>query len=258
MPLVHTAIRVLKVQQIAARVFAVVPLKRRLKASGLPYRVRFLESLLVADEIFEREIYGRALEGKEIRTFVDIGSNVGYFPLYIAERTGRKDVRGLLVDGNEEMVAEAQWHIENAGLSGTRVLHGVAGYPRGVEEATFYVNASNIASSAQPELNPNVPAKGESRAVHVKTVDVFEEWKSMAGDARIDLLKVDVEGFECELLRNSPEVLALTDRLVLEWHKWVTSQQEVEAILFEHGFVRRCFISEDEDAGVAVYDRRPN
>ena len=52
--------------------------------------------------------------------------------------------------------------------------------------------------------------------------------------------------------------LALTDRLVLEWHKWVTSLDEVDGMLAERGLVRRCVITEDEHAGVAVYDRKPS
>lgn len=253
---VHALIRVLRLQAIAGQVFKVVPLRRRLK-SGIPYRVRWLESLLTADEIFSREIYGAAFADREIKTFIDVGCNVGYFPLYAAERTGRKDLRGLVVDGNEEMARESKWHVDQAGLSQTRVRHGLVGYPADVKEATFYVNPSNVASSAQPELNPNVPSKGESRAMTVPVVNLHEEWKKLAGDQRIDLLKIDVEGFECELLQNCRDVIALTDRIVLEWHKWVTTQAEVEKLLAEQGFRLRALISEDEHAGVAVYDRAP-
>jgi hypothetical protein len=45
---------------------------------------------------------------------------------------------------------------------------------------------------------------------------------------------------------------------VLEWHKWVTSLDEIEAMLGERGFVRRNIITEDSHAGVAVFDRRPS
>src|SRR5436305_504926 len=123
-PLVHAGIRRLRLQDVAKRLFSVLPIKRRLKNSGLTYRVRHLESLLVADEIFVREIYGRAFEDRDVRTFVDVGSNVGYFGLYVAERTGRRDTLGLLVDGNEDMVREAQWHVDHAELRDLHVVHG--------------------------------------------------------------------------------------------------------------------------------------
>ena len=257
-PLVHKAIRVLRVQQVVAKALGLRPIKRRLKKTGCEYRVKFLESMLMADEIFAREIYRAAFEEREIRTFVDIGSNVGYFTVYAAEYTGKRDLVGLAVDAAEKMSDEVQWHVDKNHLSGTKVRTGVAGHPPGVTTATFFVNPSNVASSAQPNLNPDVPSKGESVAVTVPAVDVAAEWKAMAGGRRIDLLKVDVEGFELDLIRNSTELLALTDRLVLEWHKWVTSLDEVDGMLAERGLVRRCVITEDEHAGVAVYDRKPS
>jgi FkbM family methyltransferase len=258
MPLVHKAIRVLRVQQVAATALGIRPLKRRLKKTGCEYRVKFLESVLMADEIFARQIYRAAFEDREIRTFVDIGSNVGYFTLYAAEYTGKKDLLGLAVDAAEKMSDEVQWHVDKNRLTNTRVRTGVAGYPPGVTTATFFVNPSNVASSAQPNLNPDVPSKGESVAVTVPAVDVAAEWKSHAGDRRIDLLKVDVEGFELDLIRDSTELLALTDRLVLEWHKWVTTLDEIDGMLASRGLVRRTVITEDEHAGVAVYDRKPS
>ena len=257
-PLVHKAIRVLRVQKVVATALGIRPIKRRLKKTGCEYRIRFLESMLMADEIFNREIYRAAFENREVRTFVDIGANVGYFSLYAAERTGRKDLTGLAVDADAKMADEVRWHVTENGLTGTKVRTGVAGYPPGVSTATFFVNPSNVASSAQPTLNPDVPNKGESVAVTVPAVDVAAEWKAIAGDKRIDVLKVDVEGFELDLIRNSTELLSLTDRLVLEWHKWVTSLDEIDALLAERGFLRTEIITEDVHAGVAVFDRKPS
>lgn len=254
-PVVHGAIRALRIQQLAARALSAVPV-RRTRRSGLTYRVKHLESFLVADEIFRRHIYGPAFEGTDVRTFVDIGSNVGYFPLFVAEVTGRRDVTGLLVDANEAMVEESRWHLAKNGLSSVQARRGVAGHPPDVKECTFYVNTSNIASSAQPDLNPAVPAKGESVAVTVPTVDVAAEWKALAPGKRIDLLKIDVEGFECDLVRNSSELLGLADRIVIEWHKWTTSLSEIDSLLGAHGFVRGKIITDEEHAGVAVFDRR--
>jgi len=256
MPVVHSAIRRLRVQQIAARVLGAAPLRRKLSRSGLTYRVCHLESFLIADEIFTREIYREAFEGRDVRTFMDLGSNVGYFPLFAVEQTGRRDLIGLVVDGSERMATESRWHVERNALPKVRAMHGVVGYPPDVEEAPSFVNTSNVASSAQPVLNPNVPSKGDSVAVTVPAVNLVREWKALAGDARIDLMKVDIEGFECDFIRNSEEALALTDRIVIEWHKWINGRDKVDEALAARGFELRKVISEDQHCGVAIYDRR--
>lgn len=254
MPIVHKAIKTLRLQQIAKTALGVVPIRRKLENSGCEYRVKHLESLLMADEIFSRKIYSEAFQDKDVRTFVDLGANVGYFTLYAAEHTGRRDLVGLAVDANASCTSEVSWHVEHNHLSGTKVMTGVAGYPPGVTSATFFVNPSNVASSAQPELNPDVPSKGESTPVTMPAIDVAAEWKKIAGGKRIDVLKVDVEGFECDLIKNSTELLQMTDRLVLEWHKWVTSLDEIDALLETRGFKRHTIISEDPHCGVAIYD----
>ncbi|MCL2779837.1 MAG: FkbM family methyltransferase [Polyangiaceae bacterium] len=256
MSVVHKAIKAFRIQQVVARALSIVHVRRTLHRSGLKYRVRFLESVLIADEIFQRGIYREAFEDRQIRTFMDLGSNVGYFPLFAVEETGRRDLVGLAVDGNEQMADESRWHIEHNNLEKITVRHGVVGYPPGVDTATFYVNPSNVASSAQPILNPEVPAKGASRAVTVPVVDVLAEWKKIAGDARINLMKVDIEGFECDFIKNTSAALALTDRVVIEWHKWVNSRDAVDELLAAQGFSLRKVISEDPHCGVAIYDRK--
>jgi hypothetical protein len=57
-------------------VLSVRSLKRKLP-HGSEYRVRYGESLLMADEIFHREVYKDPFEGREAKAFVDLGSNVG-------------------------------------------------------------------------------------------------------------------------------------------------------------------------------------
>lgn len=254
-PAVHHALRVLRLQSIARAGLSLRPIVRRLPGTGLQYRVRHLESLLLADEIFKRGVYEDAFAGIEIRTFVDLGSNVGYFPVFAAQRTGHRDLVGLAVDADESMARETSWHAEHNRLTRTTVVHGLVGYPKDQKSATFYVNASNVASSAQPIENPNVPSKGKTRKTTVPTVDLLTEWRKVGGDSRISLLKIDVEGFEVQVLGTIAAVLDLTDSIVIEWHRWVTSKEEIEKILLPHGFHLAKVIHEDIHAGIGVFRR---
>jgi FkbM family methyltransferase len=248
----HRAVKLFRVQRLAHAVLSRLPIVRTFGAPPIKYRLQHLESFLLADEIFQRKIYEAAFDRLAVSTFVDLGCNVGYFVCYAAQRA-RGDVIALAVDGDATMVAETRWHVAANQLAVT-VDHGAAGFPEHTKQVTFFVNPSNVASSAQPALNPNVPAKGDSRPVTVPAVHVHKRWRQLAGDRRIDLLKIDIEGTECELLRVEPALLAITDRIVIEWHKWTTTLAQVEALLAAAGFARRTLISEDEHAGVAVFD----
>lgn len=255
-PIVHHALRVLRLQAIARAALSLRPISRRLPGTGLEYRVRHLESLLLSDEMFNRRVYDDAFAGIEVSTFIDLGSNVGYFPVFAAQYTGRRDLIGLLVDADEGMAKESSWHVTKNRLTRTTVVRGLVGYPSDQRSATFYVNASNVASSAQPVENPNVPSKGKTRKVTVPTIELLAEWRKAAGDSRIDLLKIDVEGFEVQVLGTIGPVLDLTDSIVIEWHRWVTSKEEIEEILLARGFRLTKVVHEDVHAGVGVFRRK--
>lgn len=256
MPAVHSLIRTMRLQRAASVVLERRPIVRRTRRHGLRYRVRYLESVMVADEIFNRGVYASAFEGRPVETFVDLGTNVGYFVCDAVDRTGNRDILGLAVDANPVVVEEARWHVHVNGFSRVRVVHGLVGHPTGVREAPLYMSGSNVSASAQPNFNPLVPLKGAVTSSMMPCVDVHAEWRAMAGDRRVDLLKIDIEGFELTALENLAGLLAVTDAVVIEWHNWITSRAKVEEAFARHGFVLDVLVSEDEDAGIGVFRRR--
>lgn len=251
-PEFHRAIRALKLVELASSVLKVRPLHRTLP-NGSRYRVRYGESLLMADEIFKREVYRDPFLGRTVRTFVDLGSNVGYFTCYAADRIG-KDAIGLSVDANPKMAEETRWHIEHNGWSRVNGMWAVVGFPTEVEQAPFFLNPSNISGSATV-LNPNIPAKGAQQEISVRTVDLNRAWQAHAGDAPVDVMKIDVEGFEVKVLNTIPELLKRTQTVVLEWHKWITSREPVDEILGRAGLSFVKVVTEDPHCGVAFYER---
>jgi FkbM family methyltransferase len=225
----------LKVPALANLLLERFPLHKKNKATGTEYRIRRIESLIVADEIFGTHVY-RDIIHPQARTIMDIGCNIGFFSLYCAEELGRKDIEGIAIDANPEVTSETRWHLKKNGLTKIDVIDGLAGAPKTEREGTFYVSSSNIGSSVRPTSNPNLPAKGTPHAIQVKTVDLAEEWKKRFGPKRIDILKIDVEGSEEDLIKNSADLLALSDRIAIDIHKWVVSPKVIEALLRENGF----------------------
>jgi FkbM family methyltransferase len=251
-PEFHRAIRALRLVELASAAFKVRPLRRTLP-HGSRYRVRYGESLLMADEIFKREVYRDPFEGRTVKTFVDLGSNVGYFTCYAADRVGPGAV-GLAVDANPKMAAETAWHIEHNGWSRVKGLWSVVGFPLEQKQGAFFLNPSNISGSATV-LNPNIPAKGRQTAITVPTVDLNQAWRDHAGDAPVDVLKVDVEGFEVKVLETMPDLLARTQTAVVEWHKWITPREPVDDVLGRSGLRFVKVVNVDPHCGVAYYAR---
>jgi len=252
-PEFHRAIKALRLVELASSVLSVRPLKRTLP-NGTRYRVRYGESLLMADEIFKRQVYRDPFIDRDVRTFVDLGSNVGYFTCYAMDRINRRDAFGLAVDANPKMAAETKFHVESNDWINVAPLWNVVGFPLDVAEGSFYLNPSNISGSATT-LNPNIPAKGEQKKIDVPTIDLNKAWRDHAGDRPVDVMKVDVEGFEVKVLETIPELLKRTNSVVLEWHKWITPRDPVDDVLGRAGLRFVKVVNEDPHCGVAFYER---
>ena len=99
------------------------------------------------------------------------------------------------------------------------------------------------------------PAKGAQQEIKVPTVDLNKAWRDHAGDRPVDVLKVDVEGFEVKVLDTIPELLLRTNTVVLEWHKWITPRDPVDDVLGRAGLRFNKIVTEDAHCGVAYYER---
>jgi FkbM family methyltransferase len=252
-PAFHRVIRGLHIVDLVSAMLGVRPLKRTLP-KGTNYRVRYGESLLMADEIFKRQVYRDPFEGRSVRSFVDLGSNVGYFTCYAMDRT-EHDVVGLAVDANPKMAQETAWHIGENRRPRVKGVWAVVGFPTDRSEAPFFVNPSNVSGSATV-LNPNIPPKGPQTKITVPTIDLNKAWAAHADELPVDVMKVDVEGFEVEVLKTIPSLLARTNTVVLEWHKWITPRQPIDDQLATAGLEFAKVVTEDPHCGVAFYCRR--
>lgn len=232
------------------------PRTRVLPASGARYRCRYLESLLLADEIFNRNVYLHAIDRDKVKTFADLGSNVGYFSVLLTELTQRRDLAGLMIDANPEMVAEAQWHVAENKLTRVVPKLGLAGSKSAGETVDFFLLPSNLGSSQFAVYEPGKPPKGEWKKIQVPRIDVEAAWLEHCGDVRCNILKMDIEGSEKDFLQTDRKFLQRVDAIILEWHKWIVSKEVVDAQLAEQGFELVEVMEELEQTGIAWYRRK--
>jgi FkbM family methyltransferase len=255
MPLFHVMVRALRLRQMAGALLRFKPRVGAQPKTGARYRCRYLETILLADELFKRTVYLGALTSKPISTFVDLGCNVGLFPVLLTELTGRRDLRGLLIDANPEMVEEAAWHVNANQLKQVVPVFGLAGAANAGQSVDFYLLPSNLGSSQFPVYEPGKPQKGAWKKVTVPCVDVETLWVKNFGDIRCDILKIDIEGSEKTFLQTDEKFLRRVDAIILEWHKWIVSREEVERMLTAQGFQLAQVLEELGQTGIAWYRR---
>jgi FkbM family methyltransferase len=253
----HNVAAALHVYPIAGAWLRRFPLQRRLKPSGTVYRITSLDELTTEFELFIEESYSPAIDGRPIETFIDLGCNAGWFALWLAAR-GESPKIGLLIDAHPRMVAEAAWHLRKNGLSRYVLIHGAVGLPPGQALTTFHVHPTSSASSVLPyQPDKQLPVKGRIADVEVPAVSVASEWNRHFGDVAVDLLKVDIEGTELDLMTyESDFIRERVRRIVVEWHKWCVSLEQLDAQLRATGFERLAVLKENDLAGLASYEKR--
>jgi len=245
----------LSIYRIVGPVLNRFPIQRRIKPSGLVYRITSLDQLGIADEVFVQKTYAAALNLPRINALIDLGCNAGWFALWLAAEQPNPQRVGLLVDANQRMVAEAAWHVQRNDLEHHRVLFGAVGLPPGTRFAIFHILPSASQSSLL-EHNADVqfPVKGRITDVTVPAVSIGREWRTDFGDAPVDLLKIDIEGNELDFIRYEGDFIRASVRaILLEWHKWHVSLADVDAALGDLGFAHSRTYAENELTGIALY-----
>jgi FkbM family methyltransferase len=255
-PVLHRAVRAVRVRELVRAVLARFPVRRTLEGSGVVYRIRNLEGFLLADEIFKRGIYDSAIQRREVNTFIDLGCNVGLFECRLAHMTRRTDLEGLAVDANKETLDEASWHISQNGLKNVKTILGMAGAVSSESgTADFYVYPSDMGSSQFPVLAPETESKGDWRKVRVPTLNVERLWREHFGVKRVDLMKIDIEGSEESFVKQETNFLENVDRVVLELHEWLVDRDAVDRSMASAGFAPPELLVQEDQTQILYYER---
>jgi FkbM family methyltransferase len=256
-----------KAVQIAVKSLGILPLinlglrvsgvTRQIPGSDIRYRLRFIDSVALMDGLLNGGEYAAIeSEAAAIHSIIDLGCNVGFFPLYLCKLRGDKNVRGILVDANPAAAEEAANNLKLNGLDQLTAIHGLAGGDDGSDKGEFFVTQNSMSSTANSEL---IGTKlGVSRLV-VPLVRVEQEFTRRFGaDAPVDLLKVDIEGSELVFLSANKPLLNRCARIILEYHLPMVTFAAVESALCPLGYVcRQNTYEAGSPWGVAYFVREP-
>jgi FkbM family methyltransferase len=207
----------------------------RARAAGSPFRPLVVDGVslvLDATEFTTLSLYfgGQIYEAVTTRylvshlqrggVFVDIGANHGYFSMIAGAVVGERG-RVFAFEPNPAVYAQLEAHVRLNGFESRVVLSQTALSDAANPAATFFVSQVRR-NSGLSSLSPSADALADGGLSEAHTipvcVDTFDNWFSTSGLARVDLLKMDVEGNEARLIAGMRQTLAAgsIDELILE------------------------------------------
>ena len=177
-----------------------------------------------------------ALAGR-CRTIIDVGANVGYYSVCLARAVGPEG-RLLAIEPHEESFRQLNLHCRMNQVSNVVAVQcAVSDEPGEAMLRDQGVGDLGKFSLRTPDAGP---ASNDAHSVHVDTIDRLCQ---AHGLSPVDLMKVDVEGYEPEALLGAREILHRDKPfLVLEWsphwHQALEKREQCIRLLEECGYDR--------------------
>lgn len=232
------------------------PQQRILADSGIKYRMRSIDSLLVAREIFRESAYRGLLPLDNISYFADVGCNCGFFTCFLMDALGRRDPFALLLDANPRMVEETNWHIAINDFRNARAVWGIAGGKAKLGSEGFYLHTDDAVSSRFAKSPPSMITRGRWRRIEAPSISLANEWRRHFGEATCDLLKIDIEGSESEFVANESDLIRSTRLVLIEVHHWLVNLTSIEKRITSMGFELSKIFSTNPEADVRLYKNK--
>lgn len=224
--------------------------------SGVVVEAADLKSISLRDEIFQREVYRRAVTwAGEVRTVIDLGCNAGFFCCYLRHYFGRADFRGFGIDVDLEALERADRNLNLNSIDGVELFRGLVGGATESSLHDFYLHASNPGHSQFSQMEPEKKPKGVWTSVELSTLIPGELWRERYGEELIDLLKIDLGGAEGKLLQTDPALFWQTKCMVLKWYKQLVEEADLFPALSDFGFTRLEKLETDADTELWFFSR---
>jgi FkbM family methyltransferase len=226
---VHALARHLRIREWLNSALALRPILRTLPESGVRYSVETFETFAVERTYFGNPVMMELFAKNLPKTFIDLGCNSGIFPCFLSHVAQGRAPRGLCIDANAQQVDLARKNVTLNGWPDVHIFCGLVGNATGkAGEAEFFLAPTSLGSSqfAYEETESGYPLAWKRTVV--PTLLVEPTWTRLFGESlRCNCLKIDIEGSEMNFLRQETGLLARVDTVLLEWHIWATTRDEV-------------------------------
>jgi FkbM family methyltransferase len=184
-------------------------------------------------------------------TFVDLGSNEGYFAVMAGRLVGEQG-KVLAIEPQNRLLAVIQKNAEINGLKNIKLKPFGIGSSRGTLTLQLYPSTNTGASSFAPGFNFKVSAGWIRKRIYgtqqaeIITLDDLRE--DMGNHVR--LIKIDIEGFELEALKGATVCLenGVFEHLLIETHAEALhamgqSVDQIDQLLASKGYQKKVIAS---------------
>jgi FkbM family methyltransferase len=190
-------------------------------------RSRFDWDASTLNEVYFRDIYERDYKLREGDVVIDVGAHVGTFTLKASREVGPSGLVVGVEPASRNFGLLSKNVAENS-IGNVKLVNAGLGKAPGRGELNIH-NRGGENSLFKREMPPSAV-----ESIEIKTLDMLAKSFSLS---RVDFLKIDVEGFELEVLMGGQDVLkAHHPRLAMETHAWGPTVVELTEFLAGFGY----------------------
>ncbi|MDD5262149.1 MAG: FkbM family methyltransferase [Methylacidiphilales bacterium] len=177
-------------------------------ASRLKILIPTKDAFGAFQEVFYEQCYRPNLASlSEVKRWVDVGCNIGYFSLWLYDALGKTSQEALLVDANPLSCKYAGRLLALNKLEPImRVENALIG-PKSAK-APFFASGTSTGSSIHREWGRN------RKTILIPSAPLAE----IVGTNSYDLIKIDIEGAEKFIFENETEFILSFPLGLAEWH----------------------------------------
>ncbi|MDP2750833.1 MAG: FkbM family methyltransferase [Nanoarchaeota archaeon] len=174
----------------------------------------------------------RGFSGKGNKVVIDTGANEGFYTLKIKE--DNPNCKVIAIEANPAAFLILKKNVKSNKLRDVILVNKALG--KNNENICFEYVDEITAIGSKSLRNQKRPWLNERRIKQklVKSIDLPHLCKSHQ-IKEVDILKIDVEGMEMEILKNSKSVLGNVKKIVVEWHS-KKLRDDIKHFLKSQGF----------------------
>lgn len=164
----------------------------------------------IANSTSKMEKLANACELVDNGFMLDIGGNIGLFSYFYKKRNPNVSV--FIVEPDARLIPIIEWNLK--GFKSITIINSAVGKEKG--KATLFINSDSSQTNSLVE-NAVVSFAEKSKIVQqIVDVKTLEEICKSNNITKINTLKIDIQGGEYEVLRESRNILKSTNEALIE------------------------------------------